>query len=219
VNLPALATAILLVLMILLHVITRRRLRALSDEIERQRRLLEVINERQHGPPPLPGLPLPPPRPPTARYTPRGTQRLPEPSPSGGQRHVEASPPRGMARLGDPSPRSSNRIPDPSPRASPRLSELSPRSSQSLPERAGGSGWAPTHRITFTPDQGRGESWLVMITAAPAAGRIASTKAEWSAGVDPAWHCDAAGTWTYRGQRTPAGARGSVKVEEFRPEG
>jgi hypothetical protein len=212
VTLPAIAFGILLALVLMLHLLIRRRLNRLGDEIERQRRLLEVINERQHGPPPALA---PPPRPPTARFTPRSNQRLPEPSPQSNRRLPEPSP-RSSTTLGDTS-RGVPRLPDPSPRSSPRLSDISPRGSASLPDlRAPASGWAPTHRITFTPDHGRPESWLVMITAGPAGGRMAMTKAEWSANVDPAWHCGGDGMWTYRGQRTPEGARGAVHIEEFR---
>jgi hypothetical protein len=204
---PAIAAAILLTLVLLLHVLARRQIRALSREVERQRRLLEVLGERMHGPPPAVQ-----PRPITSRYTPRGTSRLPEPSPSANSRLPDPSPPRAMQRLPDPSPsRALPRLPDPSPRGTARLPELSPRAT---PKIADASDWAPTHRITFTPDSGRPESWLVMVKGG-LAGKIGATKAEWSAAVDPAWHCNVDGAWTYRGQRTPDARRGTVKVEEF----
>jgi hypothetical protein len=217
---PAIIAAILLTLTLLLHWVTRRQVRRLGDEVERQRRLLEVLDERQRGPPP----PVQP-RPITARYTPRGTSRLADPSPTANQRLPEPSPtanhrlpepsPRAVTRLADPSPRSSPIPADPSPRGTPRQpADPSPRGS---PKVADASDWTPTHRITFTPEQGRPESWLVMLKGKPAGGKIAATKAEWSAAVETAWQCSAEGAWTYRGQRTPDGRKGAVKIEPFTP--
>jgi hypothetical protein len=203
---PALAAAILLTLTLALHLITRRQVRALRDEVERLRRQAEVLDSRQRGPPPAAQT-----RPGTARFTPSGTRRLPDPSPTATARLPDPSP-HANKRLPEPSPRGVPLPPEPTPRGTARAPDLSPRST---PKVADASDWAPTHRITFTPDQGRAESWLVMIRGG-IGGRVGATKAEWSAAVDPAWQCGADNVWTYRGQRTPDSRRGVVKVEEFR---
>jgi hypothetical protein len=202
---------------------TRRRVAALEAELDRLRRHLDL------HPPPLAQRPV------TERYTPRGTQRLPEPSPQANQRLPDTPTPRGTQRLPDPqsprgtqrlperSPLGSTRIPEPSPRAQRAITEGSPRGvprlGEGTPSRGvpqAGAGWAPTHRITFTPEHGRGETWLVMMTAGPDGARNYVTKAEWSAGVVPAWRCALDGSWSHHGQRTPAGAKGKVSVEEYR---
>lgn len=214
---------ILLILVLALHVLASRRTRALERHMATLHRQLDAMSAFSNVPAP--------PRPATSRLERRatepGTRR--EPSPRGVP--VAEPTPRGTSRGDtlprDPSPRSVPRLSDPSPRSVPRLSDTPSRAVPRLPDvtPGGGSprvadgrgtGWTPTHRITFTPDSGRGESWLVMLSMGRDGSRLASTKAEWSAQVTPAWRCGADGTWLHHGQRTPAGARGRIDIEEYR---
>ena len=125
--------------------------------------------------------------------------------------------PRGSTRLAEPSPRSSKRL-EPSPRSSYQLREASARDQLPEPVAApAGSAWEPSHRITFQPEHGSGESWLVLVVATPGGGRKACTKSEWAAGVPPAWSCGPDGAWTHHGRSTPGGVKGRITVDVAAP--
>jgi hypothetical protein len=197
--------------------VLERRFRQMEQLIERQQRLIEGLS----------ALAITAPHPGTARLERRITD-----VPPGTGSHRRENSPLGT-RTAEPSPRSTQRLSEPSPRSTQRLAELSPRSSKRLEPSARtatsqqlttlpditavhpGQPWEASHRIIFTPDQGRAESWLVMMLAAPGGGRLATTKSEWTAGVAPAWHCTPAGSWSYHGKPTPEGSRGRVSVEIF----
>ncbi len=186
-------------LMVLLHLLSTRRIARLGDALERQRRLLESLSGQALGASALRPAALPPQ---TERHTPRSSPRLPDPSP------------RASRIVGEPSPRSSPRLQELSPRSTPRLAEDDWRGAMARNPEITAS-WTPTHRITFTPDKGRPENWLVMIGPAPYGHRVALTHSEWAAGVTPAWHCTPDGVWTCRGLRTPEGERGKVAIDEM----
>ena len=192
-----------------------RRFRQMEQLIERKQRLIEGLS----------ALAVTTPHPGTGRLERRTTDLN-----HGTGAHRKEQSPLGTPRSPDPSPRGTQRLGDPSPRGSKRLEgssrppgygqdqHLAATPAPLLPDAVitqPGDPWEASHRIIFTPEQGRPESWLVMMLVAPAGGRRATTKSEWTAGVMPAWQCNASGTWSYHGKPTPEGSRGKVSVETF----
>ena len=187
-----------------------RRFRTLEEMIERQHRLIEGLSTMTAT------IPKP--------VTNRIERRAAEGSGPGTHAHrrdatatrLEPSP-RGSTRLAEPSPRSSKRL-EPSPRSSYQLREAAAR--EQLPEPVAspsGSSWEASHRITFQPEHGSGESWLVLVVATPGGGRKACTKSEWAAGVPPAWSCGPDGAWTHHGRSTPGGVKGRISIDVAAP--
>ncbi len=182
------------------------RIRRLEGSVERLNRLIEGLQAMGTPRAPTPTVRV------ERRASDAGSRADTSPR---GSRIIEPSP-RGTARL-EPSPRGVARI-DATPRGGARIDGTPLGGLPRLGEHSrGGNGWAPSHRISFISDQGRTDAWLVMMQAGADGGRVAPTKQEWTAGVVPAWRCDLAGNWTHHGAPTPAGARGRVQLEEFRP--
>jgi len=187
-----------------------RRFRNLEGMLERQHRLIEGLSTMTAT------IPKP--------VTNRIERRITDSSGPGTNTHRREA----TATRSEPSPRSSAKLADPSPHGSKRL-EPSPRSSYQLREAAvrehlpepvpvvAGSGWEASHRITFQPEHGPSDSWLVLVTADAGGGRRACTKSEWVAGVPSAWACGPDGSWTHHGRPTPSGIKGRITVDVFTP--
>jgi len=185
-----------------------RRFRTLEEMLERQHRLIEGLST----------MTATIPKPVTNRIERRSTDGTGTSTQRRDATAARLEPsPRGSARLSEPSPRSSKRL-EPSPRSSYQLREAAAR--EQLPEPVSapaGSSWEPSHRITFQPEHGSGESWLVLVVATPGGGRKACTKSEWAAGVPPAWSCGPDGAWTHHGRSTPGGVKGRISIDVAAP--
>ncbi|MBA2482297.1 MAG: hypothetical protein H0V44_16665 [Planctomycetes bacterium] len=195
-SLPAIAFASLVVLIILLHLLQRRAIRELSRSLERQARIIETLAAR--AVPPASGTSGR-----IARAPQSGTAALERRRDPQQPAIVERKTPAPMAAMQERH----------TPTGSARLVDDVKRPPTTRHARPGE--WNPTHRITFAPDNGKPQTWLVAIVPAPYGYRVAVTHAEWAADVTPAWHCGEDGAWRCHGQRTPDGARGKVSIDEF----
>jgi hypothetical protein len=204
--LEASAFAVVIVLMLLLHILQRRALRDLHSQVERQARLIETMAARAAPPASSTSGRI-------ARAPQSGTaalERRAQPVSARFERGADPPPVLVERRTPAPMPAIKDRH---TPTGNARLAEEPKRPATSRHPQRGE--WNPTHRITFTPDSGKPQSWLVAIVPAPYGHRVALTHAEWAAGVTPAWHCGSDGSWTCHGLRTPENVRGKVAIDEF----
>lgn len=76
--------------------------------------------------------------------------------------------------------------------------------------------WSATHYLTFTPQAGPPETWVVMLAAMPddEGIRRAHTRDEWLKSAPGSWACTIDGTWTCDGVHTPGDRQGLLTVKE-----
>jgi hypothetical protein len=67
-----------------------------------------------------------------------------------------------------------------------------------------------THEVVFKPAQGRSERRKVMVVDG-----CAYTRTEWHAFAPAVWTVDGEGRWWHRGEPTPNGRMGTVRVREL----